>query len=157
MQETKIPNNLLNKRVGAILVATGVLWRVMSLQKYAQQKFEITPEQYLVLSIIMDSGGELYQRQISEILYKDRPNVTRIINILEEKGLVKRVEDVNTRKVYKIAVTRDGIDMRKKIQPTMWDLRAIATQGISEEDLEKTLKILEQMLKNMKEKVTLQI
>lgn len=155
--ETVIPNNLLNKRVGAMLVATGVLWRVMALQKYAVEGFEITPEQYLVLSIIMDSGGELYQRQISEITYKDRPNVTRIINILEDKGLVKRVEDINKRKVFKIAVTAKGIEMRNRIQPTMQELRAIATKGIGEEDLEKTLKILEQMLKNMKDKVTLQI
>ena len=55
MQETKT-NNLLNKRVGAMLVATGVLSRVMALQEFAVQKFEITPEQYLVLSIIMDAG-----------------------------------------------------------------------------------------------------
>ncbi len=155
--ETTIHNNLLNKRVGAMLVATGVLWRVMALQKYAACGYEITPEQYLILSIIMDSGGELYQRQISEITYKDRPNVTRIINILEEKGLVKRIEDVNKRKVYKIAVTQEGIELRKKIQPTMWELRANATQGIEEEDLQNALKILEQMLKNMKDKVTLQI
>ena len=155
--ETTTQNNLLNKRVGAMLVTTGVLWRVMALQKYAQNGFEITPEQYLILSIIMDSGGELYQRQISEITYKDRPNVTRIINILEEKGLVKRIEDVNKRKVYKIAVTKEGIELRKKIQPAMWELRANATHGINDDDLQNTLKILEQMLKNMKDKVTLQI
>ena len=155
--ETTTQNNLLNKRVGAMLVATGVLWRVMALQKYAQNGFEITPEQYLILSIIMDSGGEFYQRQISEITYKDRPNVTRIINILEEKGLVKRIEDVNKRKVYKIAVTKEGIELRKKIQPAMWELRANATHGINDDDLQNTLKILEQMLKNMKDKVTLQI
>ncbi|MBS4759273.1 MAG: winged helix-turn-helix transcriptional regulator [Clostridium sp.] len=156
MQETQT-NNLLNKKVGAMLVATGILSRVMALREYALQQFEITPEQYLVLSIIMDSGTELYQRQISEITYKDRPNITRIINILENLGLVKRIEDVNKRKVYKIAITEKGIEMRKKIQPTMFKLRAITTQGISEEELEKTLQILEKMQINMADKVTLQI
>lgn len=157
MLETDNGNNILNKKVGAMLVATGVLSRVMALQTYAQRGFEITPEQYLVLSIIMDSGGELYQRQISEITYKDRPNVTRIINILEEKGLVRRIEDVNKRKIYKVAVTDAGIAMRKKIKPTMLELRAITTEGINDEDLQKTLKILEKMLKNMKDKAVLQI
>ena len=157
MLETDNGNNLLNKKVGAMLVATGVLSRVMALQTYAQKGFEITPEQYLVLSIIMDSGGELYQRQISEITYKDRPNVTRIINILEEKGLVRRIEDVNKRKIYKVAVTDAGIAMREKIKPTMWELRAITTEGIDDEDLQKKLKILEKMLKNMKDKASLQI
>ena len=157
MQETETQNNLLNKRVGAMLVATGVFSRVMALQKYAQKKFEITPEQYLVLSIIMDSGGELYQRQISEITYKDRPNITRIINILESKGLVKRIEDVNKRKIYKIAMTEAGVAMRNKIQPTMYKLRAITTNGISDDDLRQTLMILEKMLLNMHDKVSLQI
>ena len=156
MQEIKT-NNLLNRRVGAMLVATGVLSRVMALQEYAVQKFEITPEQYLVLSIIMDSGGELYQRQISEITYKDRPNITRIINILESKGLVKRIEDVNKRKIYKIAMTEAGVAMRNKIQPTMYKLRAITTNGISDDDLRQTLMILEKMLLNMHDKVSLHI
>lgn len=156
MQEIKT-NNLLNRRVGAMLVATGVLSRVMALQEYAVQKFEITPEQYLVLSIIMDSGGELYQRQISEITYKDRPNITRIINILESKGLVKRIEDVNKRKIYKIAMTEAGVAMRNKIQPTMYKLRAITTNGISDDDLRQTLMIMEKMLLNMHDKVSLQI
>lgn len=150
-------NNLLNKKVGAMLVATGILSRVMALQEYAARNFEITPEQYLILSIIMDSGVELYQRQISEITHKDRPNISRIINILEEHGLVKRIEDSNKRKIYKIAITEKGKELRLKIQPTMYKLRAITTAGISDEDLEKTLKVLEKMQTNMRDKVTLQI
>lgn len=153
----KYKNNLLNKRVGAMLVATGFMSRMMALQTFAERGFEITPEQYLILSIIMDSGSELYQRQISEITFKDRPNVSRIINILETMELVKRIEDVNKRKIYKIAITQKGIEMRKQIQPTMFELRAITTKGISEKDLEFTLNILEQVQDNMKDKVTLHI
>lgn len=157
MAKEKQKNNLLNKRVGAMLVATGVMSRVMALQFFAERGYEITPEQYLILSIIMDSGGELYQRQISEITYKDRPNVSRIINILEEMDLVQRIEDVNKRKVFKVAVTPKGIAMREKIQPTMFELRAITTKGISDKDLEFALGILEQMQDNMKDNVTLYI
>lgn len=149
-------NYLLNKRVGAMLVATGVLSRVMALQAFAEKKFEITPEQYLILSLIMDSG-ELYQRQLSEITYKDRPNVSRIVTILEDLGLVQRIDDVNKRKIFKLVVTKKGIEMRKKIQPTMLELRAITTNGIDNKELEKCLSILEQMQDNMKDKVTLQI
>ena len=39
----------------------------------------------------------LYQRQLSEITMKDRPNITRIINILEKNGYVTRVSDKNKR------------------------------------------------------------
>lgn len=152
----KQKNYLLNKRVGAMLVATGVLSRVMALQAFAEKKFEITPEQYLILSIIMDSG-ELYQRQISEITYKDRPNVSRIINILEDLKLVKRVDDVNKRKIFKLVATELGKEMRLKIQPTMLELRAITTKDIDNNDLETCLSVLEQMQENMKDKAILQI
>lgn len=150
-------NNLLNKRVGAMLVATGVLSKVMALQEFAVQKYEITPEQYLILSIIMDSGGELYQRQISEITHKDRPNVTRLINILENLELITRTEDVHKRKIFKVAVTPKGRELRERIKPTMYKLRAITTQGISEEDLQMTMKVLEKMQLNMQYRVKMQI
>lgn len=151
-----MPNEILNKKVGATLVATGILSRVMAIQAFHERGFEITPEQYLVLSIL-DDHGELYQRQISEITYKDRPNITRIINILEEHELVKRVEDVNKRKVFKIVVTPKGRDVRAKIKPTMIELREITTQNISKEELESCLATLGKMLDNMKEKTVMQI
>lgn len=149
-------NSPLNKRVGAMLVATGILSRVTALQMFAEQQFEISPEQYLVLAIIMDTG-ELYQRQISEITYKDRPNVSRILNILEKLKLVHRVEDVNKRKIYKIKITEKGIEVRKKIQPYMQQLRDITTRNISEDDLTTCLEVLSQMQDNLKEIAKLQI
>ena len=85
----KTRNNLLNKRVGAMLTATGSMFRMMSLQVFAEKGFEITPEQYLILSIIMDSGGELYQRQISE------QEITRQLStcIILKKQLTKLLLD----------------------------------------------------------------
>ncbi len=146
---------MLRTRLGAMLVSTGILSRMLALQIYSEKGFEITPEQYLVLSLIVDYGGELYQRQISEITFKDRSNVTRIINILESKGLVKRVKDTNKRMIYKIAVTAKGIETREKIKPTAMEIKALTTKGIADKDIEFTLEILEKMQLNMWDKVAL--
>lgn len=149
-------NHPLRKRVGAMLVATGVLSRGLTLQTFAEKGFDITPEQYLILSLLYEHG-ELYQRQISELTYKDRPNVSRIINILENKGLVKRVNDSNGRQINKIIMTEKGKELREKIHPVSVEIRKIVTKDIAVEDLEKCLAILSQMLDNMKDKVILQI
>ncbi len=149
-------NNPLRKRVGAMLVATGILSRGLTLQTFAENGFDITPEQYLILSLLYEHG-ELYQRQISELTYKDRPNVSRIINILENKGLVKRVNDSNGRQINKIIMTEKGKELREKIHPVSVEIRKIVTKDIAVEDLEKCLAILSQMLDNMKDKVILQI
>ncbi len=149
-------NNPLRKRVGAMLVATGILSRGLALQTFAEKGFEITSEQYLILSLLVEHG-ELYQRQISELTYKDRPNVSRIINILEEKELVKRINSSNGRQIYKIVVTEKGRNLREIIHPVIVDIRKTITKGISKEELEICLQILEKMLDNMKDKVKLQI
>lgn len=149
-------NNPLRKRVGAMLVATGVLSRGLTLQTFTEYGYDITPEQYLILSILVEHG-ELYQRQISELTYKDRPNVSRIINILEDKGLVKRINDSNGRQINKIIVTDKGRNLRETIHPVIVDIRKSITKGISKKELEDCILILEKMLENIKDKVKLQI
>ena len=149
-------NNPLRKRVGAMLVATGVFSRGLTLQTFAEKGFDITPEQYLILSLLYENG-ELYQRQISELTYKDRPNVSRLINIIEQKGLVQRINDSNGRQINKIVVTEKGKKLREEIHPVSVEIRKMVTKDIPVEDLEKCLSILGQMLDNMKDKVNLQI
>lgn len=151
-----MPQNFLNKKVLFTLMTTGVLSKITTLQMYAQNNFPITPEQYLILSILVESG-EMYQRQICEIAYKDRPNMTRIINILEEQGFVRRIPDVNKRKVFKIIVTPEGAAMHAKIKPHMFKLRDETVKNIKTEDLEACLRVMGQMIDNLEEKAKLHI
>lgn len=138
------------------MVGTGWLTNMFTLQTFAEKKLELTPIQFMVLGFVCDNDG-LYQRQLSALLLKDRPNITRIINILEKQGLVKRVEDKSGRKVYKIHATEKGRLVHKEIEPTMIAIRKEATKGISKEEIESCMNILEKIQNNLKEKVKMQI
>lgn len=151
-----MPNSFLNKKVLYNLMVAGLLSKVATLRMFAREEFQITPEQYFILSILVETG-ELYQRQICEMSYKDRPNMTRLINILEKDGMVKRVPDVNGRKVYKIVVTDEGKALHAHIKPYMLNLRDKATENISVEDLETCLKVMDQMRDNLEKHAKLQI
>ena len=150
-----MPQSFLNKKVLIALTVTGLVAKIAQLQKYARNNFEITPEQYIILAILVENG-ELYQRQIAEIAYKDRPNITRLINILEKKGLVKRVEDVQKRKVFKIVITKKGVEIHQKIRPYMLELHNSAVNGITKEELESCIDTLGKMLDNLEPKTKLQ-
>ena len=76
--------DLLKSRIGMKLVRVGKMTRAIATQRFTKENFPLTPEQYTVLTAILDHDG-LYQRQISAITLKDRPNITRIINILEKR------------------------------------------------------------------------
>ncbi len=148
--------SILRKRIRARLSATEILLRALSNKIFSENDIMITPEQYTILSLITDNK-ELYQRQLSEITLKDRANISRIIKILEGKGLVVRISDSNGRQIFKVKPTQKGIELSNKIQPLAKKIRQIATEEISNEEMEIFLNTLDKIFCNIETKVSLQI
>ena len=148
--------DLLKSRIGMKLVRVGKMTRALATQKFKSEKLEITPEQFTVLTAIIDHDG-LYQRQISALTLKDRPNITRIVNILEKMELVTRTSDVNKRKIYKINITPKGKAIHEKILPSVLELWQGSVYGVSDEELQNCLTVLNKIKANLEEKLNLQI
>lgn len=138
------------------LVRIGKMTRAIAVQRFSAKNFEITPEQLMVLSALIDHDG-LYQRQIGMITLKDRPNITRIINILERMNFVTRKPDVNKRKIYKIFVTDKGKNVVKKVMPTALELWENIVDGVDEDELEITLKVMNKFRENLMKDMNIQI
>ena len=90
-------------------------------------------------------------------MLKDRPNITRIINILESGGYVNRVEDTNRRKVFKVFLTEKGHAIYEQIQPAIYEMRNEINVGIEKEDIEICLEVLGKFQANLEKKVNMQI
>ena len=86
---------------------------------------------------------------------KDKANITRIINILETNGFVKRNSEVDKRKVNKIYITEKGRNAYEKILPTILDIWQSTIDGISPNEIEVMLKVLAQIRQNLDEKLNL--
>ena len=148
--------DLLKSRIGMKLVRIGKMTRAIAVQRFSAKNFEITPEQLMVLSALIDHDG-LYQRQIGMITLKDRPNITRIINILEKMNFVTRKPDVNKRKIYKVFVTDEGKNVVKKVMPTALELWENIVDGVDEDELEITLKVMNKFRENLMKDMNIQI
>lgn len=148
--------DLLKSRIGMKLVRIGKMTRAISTQLFANQGFEVTPEQLMVLHALIDHNG-MYQRQIGAITLKDRPNITRIVKILEKMELVTRKTDVNGRKVQKIFITEKGREVHKKVIPTALSLWQRTVEGVPEDELLITLNVLNKFRENLEKELNLQI
>ena len=148
--------DIITDRIGSMIFATGVLVRGMSSQTFSEKGFGITPEQYLILLLIIENEG-MHQRQIAEITLKDRANVARIVEILLKKELIEKKTDSNGRRIFKIIATQKGKELMEKIAPTDKELRACLTKNISPEELNITIKTLQKIRENTRDKVKLQI
>ncbi len=140
--------NLLNSKIGLKLVVIGKMSKIFALQRFAAMGHEITPEQFTVLAALAENNG-MFQRQIGTYTLKDRPNITRIINILEKMELVTRISDVEKRKVYKIYITEKGKEVYSKVLPTVLDIWSATVKNISENEISTTLQVLEKIRKNL--------
>ena len=148
--------DLLKSRIGMKLVRVGKMVRAIANRKFVEADYPITPEQFTVLTAILDHDG-LYQRQIGALTLKDRPNITRIINILENKGLVTRTADTNKRKIFKINITEKGKEAYEEVLPTVIEHWQQTVEGVTDEELESCLKVLNKIKINLEEKLNMQI
>ena len=140
--------SVIKDRIGSIIYVVGSLIRGLSSQTFTERNFGITPEQYLILLLIIENEA-VYQRQICEITLKDRANVARIIEILLTKGLIEKTADSNGRRIFKIVATQKGRDLIKTIEPCDMELRSFITRDITQEELEITRRTLEKIQANV--------
>ena len=148
--------DIIKNRIGSIIYVVGSLVRGLSSQTFTDKMIGITPEQYLILLLIIENEG-VYQRQICEITLKDRANVARIVDILLKKDLIKKITDSNGRRIFKIIATQKGKDLIQSIAPLDLELRSFITRDITEEELSITKRTLEKIKANVIQDVRLQI
>lgn len=94
----------------------------------------VTREQWTILSQLYDADG-ISQKKLSEHTLKDQAAVTRMLDTMERKGLVRREVNPTDRRAFSIYLTESGKNLRNKIVPfaeqCLWD----ATAGMSETEV----------------------
>lgn len=127
-----------------------------------QQVFEkyntgISVEEFAVLDTILCSG-ELCQRDIAKLILKDRANTGRLLDLLENKGLIsRRLSMKNNRPVKLINLTDDG---REKIEYAVEKIRPHYTEvkeKIANSDLAKVKDLMKDLRIMLNDTLKIQI
>lgn len=94
--------------------AEALLWKAAELLK----PYELTPTQYNVLRILRGAGGEgLICREIGERMVSRDPDVTKMLDRLEKRGLTLRERDHKDRRVIITRITDEGLKLLKELDP----------------------------------------
>ena len=114
--------------------------RLMLLGAQFLRPYGLTSEQFVVLATLCGQEG-MSQRELADHLIKDRPNITRILDKLQEKGLVERSTDPADRRVYRLHATAQGLSLMQELIPSVLKLRKQMFGALSQEE-QKTLRDL---------------
>jgi DNA-binding MarR family transcriptional regulator len=96
--------------------------------KFKVENFDITVDQWLILKNLS--------------IGKDHPTLTRIIDLLVKKNLVKRKACEGDRRSFFIHLTKFGIQKQNEWAPKVAEIRTKAWENLSEKDYEDLKRIL---------------
>lgn len=110
--------------------------------------YDLTIEQLYPLKILALEPG-LNQRQICEQCGKSASNLTRILDRLEKKKLLKRRSDPTDRRTTQIFLTPQGETLLSEVTGILDGLSERFTQGISSSDQQIIKKSLNKIVENI--------
>ena len=80
----------------------------------------LTPTQYNVLRILRGAGEDgLCRYEVGDRLVSPVPDVTRLLDRLEEAGLVRRARDAEDRRQVKARITSQGLDLLAQLDEVL--------------------------------------
>ncbi len=122
--------------------------RRYSQETFVKKGYDITVDQWLVLKKIWDNK-EINQIELAASLFKDRASITRILQILVRKKLVRKDLKLGDRRHFILGLTAKGEQLFKQL---LGEVKAMREQGVSDfSELEKDQikKLLNRMIKNL--------
>lgn len=114
----------------------------------------ITREQLGIL-LLLSLGDGLYQTQIANILGKDRPNITRMIDVLETNGFIRREKDDNNRRILKVYLTDKGKERVSVAKPLKDRMNAAQYKGMTDDEIINLVTLLRKVRKNIEDEYDL--
>jgi DNA-binding MarR family transcriptional regulator len=127
--------------VSVLRTAEAFLWREAELLK----PYEVTQAQYNVLRILRGAGPEgLICREIGERMISRDPDVTKLLDRLEARGLVRRDRQEKDRRVIDVRITAGGLALLKEVDGPVLELTESLLGHLGERKLRALINLLEE-------------
>jgi len=142
------PPRAMEQSTGFLLASAMTRMRIVMLRKIKEYGYDVTPEQGIVLNAVGESEG-ISQSEIAGRTMKDKPTITRILDILERKKLVVRIPDAGDRRIFKIYLTDAGREKIAVFRKIIAEVDKRAFMGLGANDIKILKKILNAIRANV--------
>lgn len=131
--------------------------KILGAQVFEQFNVGISVEEYVILDTLL-CEKELCQRDLAKLILKDRANTGKILDGLEQKGLITRKLSMkNNRPVKLIEITELGIkqseEAASKIRPQYLAIK----EQIANSDIAKVGELLTELRQILNKSLNIQI
>jgi DNA-binding MarR family transcriptional regulator len=125
---------------------------IKAYRRFAQARLsaagiDITIDQWLVLKTIHESADVTLQ-QVGAAVFKDFASVTRIVQLLERKGLLLRTPHPNDGRRSELVLTSAGESVIRTVEPIVQANRRQALDGVDADDMARLRAVLRRITEN---------
>jgi DNA-binding MarR family transcriptional regulator len=136
----------IEKSIGFLIYRTALAMKGAFERVLKEQGLDITPEQCGILALLLEEEG-LSQKEIGDVLFKDKPNISRMLDILERKRLIFR--QATDRRRYSVFLTEEGKQLIEKVHPLKLQLTEKAFRGLLAREMETLENIINRIYRNI--------
>jgi DNA-binding MarR family transcriptional regulator len=139
------------KKYGVLLDASLKVIKQDITKRFKSENIDLTPEQWTLLSELAD-GGELSQKELASRTFKDAPTISRIIDLLFNRGYIVRKADRDDRRKFLISLTKQGDIIYQQSAPMILEARSTGWEGLTDDDYVNLNAILTKITRNIQKK-----
>jgi len=142
---------MLNEKYGqysAILDRTARKVKQYAQASFASNDFDLTVDQWVAIKALYNESP-LTHGALAEKCGKDRPTMTRIVDILIKKDLSRRIEHPSDRRCLRLELTEAGVEKVERLAPKVAAIRMKAWENLSDEDFAHFERILNTIYANL--------
>jgi len=134
--------------IGHLLNRTARALGVHLQKRFAMDGYDISAEQWVILVNLVRLEGQ-FQQQLADNTYKDKAAITRLVDGLEKRKLVKRVPDKEDRRQKRVYLTTMGENLIEKLVYLAFAAQNDCEKGIDPARLTICKEVLLDIYKNV--------
>lgn len=131
----------LDSSIGFVVNRTAYMMRRSLSGEFRRHGQDVTPEEWGMLARLWEQDGRR-PGELADVTIRDRTTVTRFLDRLEEKGLIRREIDEEDRRSFRVWLTGAGRQLRGELVPVVRDLLDLMAREVTAEELEVTVETL---------------
>jgi DNA-binding MarR family transcriptional regulator len=128
---------------------------ILRTQEFLQQRlaeffkqFQLTPTQYNILRILRGAGKDgLTCSQAADRMISADPDITRLLDRLDSRGLSQRVRSREDRRAVITRITAEGLELIKAIDKPLGEFLKRHISPVGKTTLQELIRILESIRK----------
>lgn len=137
------------KDIGSFIDRTYKVVRQDLINRFKDAGVDLTPEQWVILAKL--DKKDMYQTDLANHSYRDKPTVSRIVDLLAKKNLVVRVQDEYDGRKFLVTLTEVGKEVVRNAYPAVEDSRNLGWTNLTDKEYDSLISILDKIFINYSE------